>query len=77
MVTISVAKAKAGLSGLLERAESGEEVVITRHGKPVARLSAVEAPKKKPPSLAEFRKRAPAWSKASVKLLRQMRDEGL
>jgi cytolysin (calcineurin-like family phosphatase) len=35
MANYSVADAKAHLSDLLERAEKGESVVITRHGKPV------------------------------------------
>ncbi len=33
-----IAEAKAHLSALLERVEAGEEIVITRRGKPVARL---------------------------------------
>jgi prevent-host-death family protein len=36
--TINVHDAKTHLSRLLERAESGEEIVIARAGKPVARL---------------------------------------
>ncbi len=35
---INVHAAKTNLSRLLERAESGEEIVIARAGKPVARL---------------------------------------
>ncbi len=35
---IDVREAEARLSSLLERVERGEEVVITRHGKAVARL---------------------------------------
>lgn len=31
-------EAKTHLSALLERVEHGEEIVITRHGRPVARL---------------------------------------
>lgn len=31
-------EAKTHLSALLERVERGEEIVITRHGRPVARL---------------------------------------
>jgi prevent-host-death family protein len=31
-------EAKNTLGSLLDRVESGEEIVITRHGKPVARL---------------------------------------
>lgn len=43
--TVNVHEAKTHLSRLLERVERGEEVVIARAGKPVARLVAVE-PKK-------------------------------
>ena len=38
MTTIGVHEAKATLSDLLRRVESGETVVITRRGKPVAEL---------------------------------------
>jgi prevent-host-death family protein len=46
MSTYSVADAKAGLPRLIDRAIAGEEVVITRHGKPVAELrpAKVDAP---------------------------------
>ena len=37
-VPVPLAEAKAQLSSLIDRAESGEEIVITRHGKPVARI---------------------------------------
>lgn len=36
-------EAKTKLSQLVERAESGEEIVIARNGKPVARLVSVPA----------------------------------
>ena len=75
MVKASIAEAKAGLSALLEKVSAGEEVVITRHGKPVARLLAVSPPKRRVGSLADFRKRMPPWSKPSSKLIRDMRDE--
>ena len=48
-VKVSVYAAKTHLSRLLDRAARGEEVVITRNGKPVARLAPVEqrrAPRK-------------------------------
>jgi prevent-host-death family protein len=41
MKTASVAEAKAHLSALLGNVESGEDVLITRRGKPVGRLIAV------------------------------------
>jgi prevent-host-death family protein len=43
----SVVETKNQLSELIERAEKGEDIVITRHGHPVARLSAI-TPKAKP-----------------------------
>ena len=38
MDTINVYEAKTQLSRLLERVEAGEEIVIARSGRPVARL---------------------------------------
>ena len=39
---IPVSDAKGQLSELVRRAESGEEVVLTRHGKDIARLVPVQ-----------------------------------
>ena len=39
---ISVTDAKGQLTELVRRSESGEEVVLTRHGQPVARLVPVK-----------------------------------
>jgi len=47
MTNINLAQAKAHLSELVERAEAGEEVCITRHGRPVARLMPVATRQKK------------------------------
>lgn len=38
MTTVQMAQARQQLSGLLDRIQAGESVVISRHGKPVARL---------------------------------------
>ena len=35
---VSVAQAKARFAALVARAEAGEEIVVTRNGRPVARL---------------------------------------
>ncbi|WP_192363569.1 type II toxin-antitoxin system Phd/YefM family antitoxin [Mesorhizobium mediterraneum] len=37
-MNIPIAEAKAKLSELVSRAQAGEEIVLTRHGKVVARL---------------------------------------
>jgi len=36
MAEISIAKAKAEFAALVARAESGEQIVVTRNGRPVA-----------------------------------------
>jgi prevent-host-death family protein len=41
-IHVNVAKAKAKLSELMARAEAGEEVVLTRNGKPVLKLAPIE-----------------------------------
>ena len=78
MDTVNLSQAKARLSELLDKVEAGEDVVITRHGRPVATLSAVSRPKQKLrlKELAEFRAKMPKSRRSSAVLLRQMRDEG-
>jgi prevent-host-death family protein len=75
MTTVSVAEAKAHLSALLAKVEAGEDVVITRHGRPIAHVSAVSQPKIPLASLAEFRASMQGWSAPSSDLLRQARDD--
>jgi prevent-host-death family protein len=38
MTSVSVFEAKAQFSALIARAEAGEEITISRHGRPAARL---------------------------------------
>ena len=54
MDAVNLSDAKARLSELVERAEGGEEVTISRRGKPVARIVAIEPPRK-PIDLAALR----------------------
>lgn len=79
MVTVNLAQAKAHLSELLDKVEAGEEIVVTRHGRPVARILAAVRLKQPIPfdELAAFRATMPRLRKSSAKLLREMRDEGL
>lgn len=79
MVTVNLAHAKAHLSELLDKVEAGEEVVITRHGRPVAHMSAPSRPKHPVPldDLAAFRAKMPRLRAPSVDLLREARDEEL
>ena len=79
MVTVNLAQAKAHLSELLDKVEAGEEIVVTRHGRPVARILATGQPRQPLPldELAAFRATMPRLRKSSAKLLREARDEEL
>jgi prevent-host-death family protein len=48
MKTVNLYDAKAQLSELVRLAADGEDVLIARHGRPVARLTAV-GPERRPP----------------------------
>lgn len=54
MIQRNVSEAKAELSSLLVKVEEGEEVVIARNGKPVARIVAYEA-RREPRKLGSMR----------------------
>lgn len=55
MHTMNIKEARACLSKLVDRAERGETVVITRHGKQSARLGPMPTRMNALPSLSEFR----------------------
>ena len=40
-VTVGVRELKNQLSGYLDRVKAGEEITVTEHGRPIARLTAV------------------------------------
>jgi prevent-host-death family protein len=45
---VALYDAKNGLSALIQEVEeTGAEIVITRHGRPAAKLSPIEAPRRK------------------------------
>jgi antitoxin (DNA-binding transcriptional repressor) of toxin-antitoxin stability system len=80
MRTVSVAQAKAQLPSLLQAAEAGEKVLITRHGKPVAEVRAVGGFDVDPDDphglkwLAERRKAFTPMKQSAESLVREMRD---
>jgi len=47
MKNYTMHQAKSQLSKLIQRALRGEEIVITNRHKPVARLTAIQSPRKK------------------------------
>jgi len=76
MSAVNLAVAKAQLSELINKVEAGEEVVITRHGRPVARVVPATPVKQPVPleRLAELRKQLPARKGNSAQALRELRD---
>jgi antitoxin (DNA-binding transcriptional repressor) of toxin-antitoxin stability system len=77
MARYSVAAAKDSFSGLIAKAQAGEEVIITRHGKPAVEIRAVqpEAPDREAARAAhawlkQRREARPPVSVTSAQLLR-------
>lgn len=55
MTTYSIREFKANASAILRELEDGEEVVITRRGRPCGKLTAVSDPEVGKPSLETLR----------------------
>jgi len=77
MSTVGAFEAKTNFSSLLERVERGEQITITRRGKPVARLVAIDQPRQNdgPQLLARFKA---ARAKATLGGIswKELRDAG-
>jgi prevent-host-death family protein len=77
MRSVSLTAAKAHLSELVERAESGDTVRITRRGKPVAQITAIKRPRKRIDlaALRAMTDATPRQAETSRDFIRRMRDE--
>jgi prevent-host-death family protein len=47
METVNIYDAKTRLSQLVDRAAAGEDVVVSRNGKPLVRITRLEVPKRR------------------------------
>ena len=76
MNAVSLADAKAHLSELIDRVESGHPIDITRRGKPVARLTSVAMPRKRIDAalLGSLTQTMPAQIESAATLVRSMRE---
>jgi prevent-host-death family protein len=76
MDAVNLSDAKARLSELIDRASEGEEVTITRRGRPVARLVPVETPRQAIDleALRRLRASMPMSDVSGVEIVREMRD---
>ena len=76
--TVQASEAKARLLQLLDEVEQGESIVITRHGRPVARLEP-EASRRRADvkaAIEEIRAIRKRTGKITVEELLSARDEG-
>ena len=74
MRCVNVREARERISRILAEVERGEEVIIARHGRPVARLTPVSGISPFPDRSA-FRKSLSKVSTNSGELLRELRDD--
>jgi prevent-host-death family protein len=75
MVQVTVAEAKAQLSGLLDAVQAGEAVVITRRGKPIAMLVPRCSVRDLLPQLAALREALPKQQDSGVETIQVLRDD--
>lgn len=76
MDAINLADAKAHLSELVDRVETGSSIEITRRGKPVARLVAAAGPRRRIDAalLRGLTATMPPQAENAADLVRSMRD---
>ena len=74
---INIADAKAHFSELVEQAAAGETVVLTRRGRPIARMSALDHPRKPVDAqrLRALTESMPQQTEDAATLVRRMRDD--
>ncbi len=78
MQRVNAKEARRNISHLLDRISAGEEIIILRRGKPVARMSKADEQEEKPlqfPDRNAFRRKLPPMKKNSASLIRDIRDE--
>jgi prevent-host-death family protein len=74
MRIVNLAEAKAQLSQLIELVQAGEEVTITKRGKPVVQLIPTRPPQQLP-SLAELRAKMPPQPGDAGAFIRSLRQD--
>lgn len=71
MSKVSVAEAKAKFAEILDRAAAGEEIIVTRSGKPVARLMPLAESEPRPFGLCKD------WPEVGDEIFEPMSEEDL
>jgi prevent-host-death family protein len=78
MRSFSITEAKAEFNAIIEMAEQGETITITKYGKPAVNMVPAQAwpikPKMDLEELRRIRELTPMLKTTAVEIIRQMRD---
>lgn len=75
MRAVTASEARQQLTALLDAVEAGEEVTITRRGRPVARLVPIATGMSPFPDRSELRDSIPAMESSSAETIRALRED--
>ena len=78
MEKVNTKEARRNISQLIDKVNAGEEIIILRRGKPVARMIQVDPAQAKPlqfPDRRAFRSKLPPMKQSSASLISGLRDE--
>lgn len=73
MKKVQVNEVREKLAKYLSEAEQGEEIIITKHSKPIARLMPVESKQSEFPDLTKFREKVKIKGKPMSEEVSDMR----
>lgn len=75
MEKINIREARRHFSGLLKKVEEGQEIIITRRNKEVARLVGYQDKRPELPALSDFREKISIKGEPMSKSIIKARDE--
>lgn len=75
MRRVTATHARRHLAELLQAVEAGEEVIITRHGQPIARLEPLATGMSPFPDRSELRSSLPPMRTSASETIRDLRGE--
>ena len=75
MSTVTLTEFRSHASGMLDRVERGETLVVLRHGRPIAEVSPVAAPRPEVPSWKKPALRLTAKGAALSRMILAARDD--
>ena len=75
MRTVNVSETREKLAELLLAVEAGEEIIITRRDRAVARLVAFDRTMSPFPDRSQLRREIPPLNTSAAEIVRELRDE--